>query len=356
LRDDLIPRLFQAIRRYGLDNLSTLSKWTGIHVESARYMIWKELPKRNIEVGVSVNLASIGLSRWLLEFKSTNKTYAQPILNALRNNRGGLLYTARQVPENSSFAVIAIPFGEDFKLRKELESLSEAGIIEHYSLEEIEWMCYLSFDPTFYDFNQRRWRFKWSDLDGRKEPPLTPYTKGGPIQVDYEDIMILKEFTEKVPRTISKLSRDIKLPHYNVRYHYINHARLAIEGYYVKLMPSVKNQPLKFVYEIANERSLIEAKTVATSIPFTSCVWKTEKTYGWTMYCPEEHISGLLNYVNQKFMRIPGRLRLLMVDRSSEYYGSIPYQLFDELSGKWCYSPKIAFVEPQLERHKIKKI
>jgi DNA-binding Lrp family transcriptional regulator len=352
LKDEVAHKLLEGIRKYGLENVSTLSKWIGIPVETARYMIWHELPKYNIGVGVSINLQKIGLSRWLLEFKPVNKNYTEAIENALKSQ--GLMYAARMIPDNSLHSIVATPFGEDSKLREEFDSLKDSGIVESYSLDELEWARYLSFDPTFYDFRTDGWNFKWSDLERRREPLLTPYAKGGPFDVDYKDILILKELRENVPRTLSKLSKKIKLDQHNLRYHYKNHAKQAIQGYYLKYIPHETDDShatMKFVYEIANERSLIEARTVAVSIPFTNWIVKTERQYVWTVSCPGEFVSGLLSYVNRKFVEIPGKIRLLMIDNKSVYRGPIPSQLYDENSGKWHYYPKIAVPLKRIARN-----
>jgi DNA-binding Lrp family transcriptional regulator len=345
LREEIVRKLLEGIRRYGLENISTLSKWIGIPVETARYMLWQELPKYNIHVGVSINFSGIGLSRWVLEFKPKNKVYAQPIENALKNS-GGVLHFSRQIPDNSTLALIATPFGEDNKIKDEFENLKRGGMLESYSFEELEWMRHLSFDPTFYDFKQRKWSFDWEELEKDKEPFLTPVSKNSALQVDYKDIMILKELREQVPRTLSRLSKRLKIDQHNLRYHYKNHARLAIQGYYLKVIQKQRggeeSVSIRFLYEIANEKSLIEARTVAVSLPFTTSVWKTERTYGWAVRCPGEYVNGLLSYVNRKFTTISGRLRMLIVDANSEYSGPIPVSMFDESSGTWNYSPTIA--------------
>ena len=353
MRDEIIQKLLEGIRRYGLENVSTLSKWIDIPVETARYMIWEELPKHGIDIGVSIDLRRIGLSRWILTFKPNKKTYTDRIEKALKKG-AGLMYMAKQVPYRSSFAILAIPFGEDIKLREQFEELKNKGVIEEYSFEEIEWMRYLSFDPSYYDFKQRKWNFNWAKLEN-KEPLLTPYSKSEePLpQIDYKDILILKELREKVPRTLSKLSGTIGLDQHNLRYHYKNHARLVIEGYYLKLF-STENQDnnvsLKFVYTIENERSLIETRSIAVSLPFTTHVWKTEKTYGWSVRCPGDYVRDLLTYVNERFTNIQGKLELLVIDAKSEFEASLPHDLFDESSGTWHYEPVIAFEQKEIER------
>ncbi|HZW55101.1 MAG TPA: hypothetical protein VFF30_02330 [Nitrososphaerales archaeon] len=342
MKSRTIQKLLEGIRRYGLENVSTLSKWIDIPVETARYMIWEELPKHKISVGISVNLPRIGLGRWMVSITPTDKSHADSIETFLRNG-AGLMYLARIVPTNSLLGFVGIPFGEHYRLREQLEHLKSASIIENYSLEEVEWSRAVSFNPAFYDFKERTWKFDWKDVEQNKEPLLTPYTKEdqAPI-VDYKDLLILRELQLKVPRTLSKLSKKLSLDQHNLRYHYKSHARRAIQGYYLKLLSKDSNafqSTLIFVYEVPSEKALVEARTVALSLPFTTRVWKTEREYGWHVSCPGEYTNGVLSYVNEKFAKIPGRLRLLTVDSNTEHVGAIPVELFDEKSGTWKYEP-----------------
>jgi DNA-binding Lrp family transcriptional regulator len=345
LREKTFHRLLEGIRRYGLENVSTLSKWIDIPVETARYMIWEELPKHGISVGITVNLPRIGLGRWMLYFRPVEKSLTSGIENFLKDG-AGLMYLGRVLPNNCAFATFGIPFGEHYKLRDQLEHLRNSNIIASYSLDEIEYLRNVSFNSSFYDFKQKSWKFEWEDLENFKEPLLTPDVPEdqAPV-VDYKDILILKELQQSVPRTLSKLSGSIGLDQHNLRYHYKTHARRAISGYYLKL--SSKNKPgsrtsMIFMHEFGNHETLDEGRAVALNIPFTQRVWKTEKYYCWYASCPGEFTNGLLRYVNQKFAKIPGKLEVLSVDSENEYQSTIPHTLFDERNGTWRYEPKSA--------------
>ncbi len=346
MREDIIQKLLEGIRKYGLENVSTLSKWIDIPVETARYMIWEELPKHSIDVGVSINLPRIGLGRWTVEIRPSRKSYSSSIERSLKEGTG-LMYLARTMTENASFAFLGIPFGEEFKLKEELDHLQKSSVIESYSFQEVEWIRHLSFNPKFYDFKARKWNFQWSELERNREALLTPYNTREENQapaLDYKDILILKELRQKVPRTLSKLSDTLGLDQHNLRYHYKNHARRAIQGYYLKLVGNGSSEPgaaFNFIYEPKSESSLTEARLVALSLPFTTYVWKTEKEYNWHVSCPGNYLNGILRYVNRKFEEIPGKLRLVMIDAQSEFVGPIPYELFNESSGTWNYEPRL---------------
>lgn len=337
--------MLEGIRRYGLENVSTLSKWIDIPVETARYMIWEELPKYCISVGITVNLPRIGLSRWMLNFQPGDKS-STPAIETFLKEEAGAMWIARILPNNCGFATFGIPFGEHYKLRDQLEHLRNANILSSYSLDEIEFVRNVSFNSSFYDFKLRNWKFTWDEVAEYREPLLSPELPEdqAPV-VDYKDLLILKELQQSVPRTLSKLSTPIGLDQHNLRYHYKTHARRAIAGYYLKLNSSRvpgSETTMIFKHEFGNSDSLDEGRIAALSIPFTQRVWKTEKYYCWYTSCPGEHTNGLLKYVNNKFAGISGGLDVSMLDSETEYFGSIPHSLFDERNGNWKYEPKSA--------------
>lgn len=345
MREKTFHRLLEGIRRYGLENVSTLSKWIDIPVETARYMIWEELPKHGISVGITVNLPRIGLGRWMLYFQPAEKSLTPEVESFLKED-AGLMYLGRVLPNNCSFAMLGIPFGEHYKLRDQLEHLRNSKLIASYSLDEIEFLRNISFNPNFYDFKARSWKFGWQEIEDFDEPLIAPELPEdqSPV-VDYKDILILKELQQSVPRTLSKLSGTIGLDQHNLRYHYKTHARRAIAGYYLRLSRGDAQEfhsTMIFMHEFGNNDSLDEGRTVATSIPFAQRVWKTEKYYCWYVSCPGQYTNGLLKYVNDKFAKIPGTLEVLNIDCPSEFASTIPYTLFDERNGSWRYEPKPA--------------
>lgn len=342
LKEKAAQKLIEGIGRYGLENVSVLSKYAEIPVETARYMIWEELPKHKVSVKLSVNLPRIGLGRWMLQLTPVQKSHIEAMDTFLKNS-GGVLYLSRILPENASLSLLGIPFGEQYKLREQLVHLKTSNMLESYSLDEVEWMRDVSFIPSMYDFKERDWSFRWDDLDKNREPASIQEIKEDPAQlIDYKDILILKELQKSIPRTLSKLSKPIGLDQHNLRYHFKSHVRSAISGYYLKINP--KNPELYatflFSHTFQNERSIADARTVSLRIPFTQKVWKTERNYCWLSQCPGEYTGGLLRYVNDKFIKIPGKLTVSYIDTASEHSGTISHSLFDQDKGVWKYEPK----------------
>ncbi len=335
-------KLIEGIGRYGLENVSVLSKFADVPVETARYMIWEEFPKHNVRIRLAINFAKIGLGRWLLQITPAQKTFTAAIDSFLKDS-AGTVYLGRVIPENSSIALLGIPFGEQYKLREQLAHLRSSNVIDSYSLDEIDWIRGVSFNSTMYDFKKRDWNFAWNDVDKFREPVATLEVGEDHAQsIDYKDILILKELQQSIPRTLSKLSKRIGLDQHNLRYHYKTHVRAAISGYYMRMVPSNPENytTLIFSVELQNDRTLADARAVSLRIPFTHNAWKTERNYFWIARCPGEYSSGMLRYVNEKFLKIQGKVKVSYVDTISESLGTIPYSLFDEDKEAWKYDPK----------------
>jgi hypothetical protein len=349
-------RLCSAIEKYGLDNISTLSRYARIPVETARYMVWYELPKRYLFPCVDIDYRRIGLGRLTLLLEASNKHDMPTIEDYLKKN-AGLVFGARVVPNMSYFAILAIPLGEQHKLKLELTQLTESKIIESYAMSEIQWMKYVSFNPKFYDLKQRRWLLEWQDLALNlrlhRESPLDAYSPEGKrgqreekrAAVDLKDLLILKEFQRRVPRSLSKLAHELDLDSHNIRYHYMKHARWAIRGYFLRMAPKESTEyqsSLVFCYEHACEEfCLPRARTIAISLPFTTSEWRSKEGYYWTVSCPGECTNTLLRFVSEKFSELPGKLKFFILDSKTEYNDVLPYHLFDGKNNKWKYDPKI---------------
>ena len=343
LNEKAARKLIEGIGRYGLENVSVLSKFADVPVETARYMIWEEFPKHNVRIRLTVNFAKIGLGRWLLQITPTQKSYTGSIDSFLKDSAGPV-YVGRVIPENSCIALLGIPFGEQYKLREQLAHLRSSGVIESYSLDEIEWIRGVSFNPAMYDFKKRDWNFSWNEVDNVKEPLATLEAGEYHSQaIDYKDILILKELQQSIPRTLSKHSKRIGQDQHNLRYHYKTHVRGAISGYFMRMIPSNSENYTTIIFsvELQNDKTLGDARSISLRIPFTHNAWKTERNYYWIARCPGEYTSGMLRYVNERFLKIQGKVKVSFIDTTSEYLGTIPHALFDENKEAWKYDPKI---------------
>ena len=105
LKEKAAHKLIDGINRYGLENVSTLSKWVEIPVETARYMILGRAAKAPRPVKITVNLPRIGLGRWMLQVTPTQKSYADGIDTFLKDSAGPM-YIGRVLPDNSSVAFL----------------------------------------------------------------------------------------------------------------------------------------------------------------------------------------------------------------------------------------------------------
>jgi DNA-binding Lrp family transcriptional regulator len=348
--------LFDAIKSHGLENVRVLAESAKIPLETARYMTWHEFPKHLISYDVVIDYEALGLGRWILEFTPASTISGAKFQNGILGNGTGVIYSGKVIPENSYVAILAIPFREQYKLYVEMENLIKLGIIENYSLSEIRKFRSLSFNPQFYRFRDRRWNFSWKDVEiyQRKaknlDIPSNKKQRNDGLMLDYKDLLILKEFQRRIPKSISKLAKRIGLDPYNIRYHYNEHARRVILGYRLKVIPDSMSRRSSFIFvftptDVKND-GFETARSIASSLPFTDSVWETEKEYYWSASCPGEFSNELLRFTSNKFGNIRGKLRSITLDSTSEFQGTIPYQFYDGNARKWSYSPKISSGKP----------
>src|SRR5487761_568811 len=215
----IIETLLTGIHKYGLENISKLSEHVDIPTETARYMIWKELPAHSIGIGVSIDLSKIGLERWISEIQPRNKGLVDAVESILKDDLG-LLYMARTMPAHTQIALFGIPFGEENKLRDQLERLRQMNLLERFTLEKAQQFSEVSFNPSFYDFQKSEWSFRLDDVDRYEmqqsiaSASLASSNKGNDkhnysTSVDYKDLLILKSFQEQMPKRLSDLSNRI---------------------------------------------------------------------------------------------------------------------------------------------------
>jgi DNA-binding Lrp family transcriptional regulator len=348
LNQNSLKKILKAVERLGLDNISALSEETGIPIETLRYMIWKELPKHGIDIGVSLDLARIGLQSYFLRVHPEQKGFADAIESLLKSSKG-IMKLNRIMPTNSFTGFACVPFGQERLLSSTLERLVESNIVKQFTLEQVEWTRNVSLNLDFYDFETKGWNIDWSlitntthvspVMSGRKprnpDPSLLP-------RVDYKDLMILSEFQKKIPRTISELSKRTGVDAFNLRYHYNHHARCAIRSFYSRMLAQTLKQgysSFDFIYTISGQHSFAEARNIALSLPFTTSEWKSAKEYGWSVSCPGEYSNEAQRFVTGKFAKIQGSLSLLLTDSTSRFISTLPYEFFDETNERWKSEP-----------------
>src|SRR5579875_3683584 len=216
-------------------------------VESTRYMIWHELPRHHISIEPEIDLERIGLKTWMLNITpARNSVIASS--NGILGPSTGVVYAAKIIPGNSFIAFLAIPKEEQDKLTVLLGQLGKEGFIQNYSLEPVSFFGHIPLNGIFYDFTRRMWSFSWKDVESYEEQlrqkelsqlsiANDPTEHERIYDFDQKDILILKEFQKRIPRSISKLSKVLGIDQHNLRYHYNEHARPAIIKYNIRTLP-----------------------------------------------------------------------------------------------------------------------
>lgn len=330
----------KAVERIGLDNITAISKKTGVPVESLRYIVWTELPKHGIDFSVSIDLSRIGLGIHMLQAEPELKEFADAVETILKASKV-IVELNRIMPTNSLVGFANIPYGQEDLLSGELQKLVQSGILRSFSLERVEWIRSVSINLDYYDFATKSWHIDWDKITATTDSLSIGEQQKFKFQsamTDYKDLIILSEIQKKIPRTITELSRRTGLEPYNLRYHYIRHAKSAICGYHAQVLNKQKrpgHSSFVFIHGIESYQNFVEARKVALALPFTTSEWKTKKGYCWSVICPGEFSNEVQKFVTEKFAKIPGPLNFLLIDSTNVHVSTLPRGLFDEREGRW---------------------
>src|SRR5579859_4409292 len=164
LKQKQFHKLVQAISRFGLDNVTILADYSDIPIETARYMIWHELPQHYISVGVDIDFSRVGLTQWMVKIDAARKL-DKDFIASFFHDEIGVTSLLSVMLTNSLAMLVAIPENQHHKLERILEYLETSKVIQKYSMNKIEWIRHVSLDPSHYDLQKRKWTFDWKNIE-----------------------------------------------------------------------------------------------------------------------------------------------------------------------------------------------
>lgn len=358
LNHDNFRRLVVAICKYGLDNVTVLADHCKLPVETARYMIWNELPRHGISVGVEVDFEAMGLEQFVVKVTATRKPDREVIASFFDDEIGLNALLFHMISDSIVF-LCAVPKGQHLNLERILNYLANSGIITSYEMKKIMWLNYKSLDPSYFDFRKGIWTVDWKavelesimlKVDERERSDPSDYFDHLQManfvgrKVDMCDLLILRALQRKVPRSISKLERSIGSDQHSLRYHYKKHVKPLVKRFYLKFQSGESRGDSQnlvlFTYKPKEKSDYVEALRIVCSFPFTVVEWNSLEEYSWLVRLPNEFASPALKYLDHRTSRLPGSLTHSLIDSASELSRPFTSQLFDSETSSWKYEPK----------------
>ncbi len=362
-----ITKLVEAINRVGIQNVSLLSRMTGMPKETIRYMLGRRFSELGLRVEMLVDYEKLGLERYfvMLKFSSDILDHATHVLERLAKV-AFLTYRSALAFEPWHVAIFAVPVSVGDEFHAFLHKLIKEGILRSARTERLEWTRHPELKSRYHDFKSREWKIDWDKIDAHGEPPpaISPgYEPTARPEIDVLDTLVIKELELDSWRTFSNISRKLGINDRTLRWHYSNHISPMISSYYVRWLPVASKEMTKVIgllceFNDLSRTRLSKIRRLFNAFPFT---WyeggRRDGYYQVHSGIPADHLMDSLRFLKKNLKETVSDWRTYALDLSlstTDWY-TIPYENFDGKNG-WYFDQKMALNSILFPRASTKNI
>jgi len=346
--DPVNASILEALGKSDPRNLLALAKKVGLPPTTVAFRVKKLLKEGFLRVQAKVNSHKLGLMKAVL-IADTNHGHAEVLSKAIEN-AGYWTYTARCYGKfNGLYAVFSLPYEQRTAFEEYLKRAKQLGAVTDYVLFWTTNILEVAPNFRWFDFERRSWNFAWqkwlnevlnssADLSEQLMDP-----ESYEIEVDYIDLLILKELEKDGFQDFTKLSKVANITPQAVRHRFHQHVikRKLIAGYDVAIFP----YPLQisdlcaFVFDFSDERSLAKFANSLVDKPF---VLNRAKVIGKNslvvhFYIPKVEFSNFIELLDQLVVRgVIDDFFYASLDVASFKRQTVSYEFFHD--GKWTYN------------------
>lgn len=342
---NLEARIVKAIGTAGPRNVARISRMTGVHQETIRYKIKKRFGRLGFRFHADVDFGKIGLAlHWAaLDFTSTYCERAPQILRTL-NQVGYLTYHAKLVPQGNHFALFALPQGTADRYRGFLSRLTDQGILDAFTLDEVLVSKHRAMDPRFFNFRSGKWEIEWNELANQPPTPLPPGSRQHPADFDYYDLLIIKELQKNSLQHLTGIARKLKVHQKTLEYHYRTHVRKwkLIPSYRIRWAQDNAKRPIHSVaaarlrFTNLSKFEFVKTQTAISKIPF---LWQEDLlrsgTYIALMHIPVTDLVNVSSYISISVPNLASKVEMGFVSLAEATSFTIPYNMYQDHGWKF---------------------
>jgi DNA-binding Lrp family transcriptional regulator len=341
--DDVESKIIEAIQKAGPKNVYKLSRLIGAHPETVRYNLNKRFRKLGFHIHAEADYRRLGLVPYWAELQLSPKLVGSPrSLFLAMNEHAYLVYYGKLLPQGNFVCLFAIPEGREKEHEAFLTFLQNSEILQSYTLNEIVGSRHPAMNPSFFNFQSNRWDVDWNRVMLVQVPDMKIDRKVQPVDVDYCDLLLVKELQMDALQHIISIARKVGVNQKTLEYHYRVHLQKEklVSGYPVRwqhdIERSVSHSALMARLTFRNlGNSFTSVQRAVGKIPF---LWAEEVqvdgTYIATIHIPVQEATSTFDYLNSQVPDLYGKAELSFVKRSEASAFTIPYMMFDK---DWKY-------------------
>jgi hypothetical protein len=346
-----LSRLIEAINRVGIENISLLSRMTGMPTETIRYTMKKRFPKIGLNVRTPLNHSALGLERYFVSMQLTGgaEQSESTILRGL-SSTAFLTYWCKAAVERRHLAFFAVPVSLVDEFLEFLNGLAREGVIVDCTSERLEWSRHLELKSRYYNFATGEWSIDWNKVKRSGEIPPAPPANEEPSaspEIDATDTLIIKELQLNSWRNIAEIARKLRLNERTIRWHYRKHvADIAYSAYvnWIPVNPKEFSKAAGLIHEFngVSKETLAKLRLVFNNFPFS---WfeggRRDGYYQVHSALPAAHFMESLRFLNASLGEIVDSWKTWTIDLSTTLWYTLPYENCDNKKG-WFFNKDAA--------------
>jgi len=358
-----ISGLIEAVNRVGIQNISLLSRMTGMPTETIRYTVKKRFPRLGLSVRTPVNHALLGLERNFITLRlAPGAALSEETIVKGLSSEGFLTYVWRAPIEQRLVAYFSVPVGVSDDFLAFLDTLVQEQVLTDYTCERLEWSRHPELKSKYYSFSTGKWSIDWEKIGkgGETPPNIEEYQEPAvKPDIDHTDTLIIKELEIDSWRNIAEIARKLKLNERTVRWHYKKHVSGTAQSNYVNWIPVTPRDFRKAVclvheFRGVSSSTLSKLRVVFNSFPF--CWFEAGRKDGYYQVnsaLPPEYLMESLRFLNASLEGIAENWKTWTVDLATVHHHTIPYQNYDDETG-WSFNREAALKAVLPQKMKIK--
>jgi hypothetical protein len=338
--------LIEAVNRVGIQNISLLSRMTGMPTETVRYTVKKRFPTMGLNIRTPMNHGLMGLERYFisLNFSNSAKSSAPAILETLSSS-AFLTYWCKDAIGSRYLTFFSIPVSFADEHRRFLDRLKDEDILVDYRTERLEWSRHPELKSRYYDFGKGTWSINWDEIkrQGEAPPSLPSIEEPSPLpDIDVTDTLIIKELQLDSWRNIAEIARKLKVNDRTLRWHYRKHVAPIATSSYVSWLPVTKKgiaRAAGLIYEFngITKDTLKELRFFFNNFPFA---WfeagRQDGYYQVHSAVPADFMMESLRFLNSSIADAIDKSTIWTTDLSTSHWYTMPYENFDNKKG-WFF-------------------
>ncbi|HUI01423.1 MAG TPA: hypothetical protein VLX56_07320 [Nitrososphaerales archaeon] len=357
-------KLIGAIDRVGIQNISLLSRMTGMPIETIRYTVRKRFPNLGLKVSLTLNERMIGLERTfvVLTLSESARQSMAAIMRGL-SKEAFLTYWSKAALDNRVIALFSVPVSLADQFSAFMGRLVEGGVLESFEVRRLGWTRHPELKGRYYGFSSGEWKIDWSKLAAHEEAPPAPLKEEdvpAKPEIDSIDTLIIKEMELDAWRNIAEIARKLRINERTARWHYTKHvSRMANTNYvhWFPASPTDVSRAVGAVYEFdAMSRAQVsKLRSLFNNFPFAWFEGGSNAGYYQVhLGMPASEFMEASRYLSDRLPQVVQKWNTYPLDMASERWYTIPYENFEDKKG-WVFNDERALRAVLPERVPIKK-